>query len=311
MPDEIPEIPAIRMLVADLDGTLLSPQGGLSLRTIAALQAAAAAGVRLVFATGRRQSFAMQALEAAGLDADAVLITSNGAVTRTLGGKLMDRTLLPAETARQLCLQLDAFRDAMVFTFDRVGIGALVVERLDTLHQSIARWVEANAHEIVTVTPLAAAFENGDSPVQGMICGSLERMAQAVAVLEAKTSAARQLRSAISIHHTEYAARDLCIVDLLAAACSKGRALARLAASYGIAPAQVLAIGDNMNDADMLEWSGYPVVMSNAAAGLRALGESKGWLFTASHADDGAAQAIEAALAGLLTSLQQTPAVVD
>lgn len=287
----------IRLLAADLDGTLLTPQGQLSARTLAALRAAESAGMRLVFATGRRQSFAMQALGTVGLRPDAVLITANGAIVRTLDGKLMERHLLPAATARQLCRQLDAFRNSMIFTFDRVGPGALVVEHLETLHRSIAHWVEANAHEILAVPSLGQAFADGEGPVQGMVCGTLERMAQAVAALEAETPAARQLRAKISIHRTEYAVRDLCIVDLLPGGCSKGHALARLAASYGIRPAQVLAIGDNMNDAEMLAWSGHPVVMANAAAELRALARQRGWPFTASNEEDGAAQVIEGVLA--------------
>ncbi|HEX4020141.1 MAG TPA: HAD-IIB family hydrolase [Acidobacteriaceae bacterium] len=301
----------IRLLAADLDGTLLSPHGQLSPRTIAALRAAESAGWRLVFATGRRQSYAMQVLGKAGLRADAVLITSNGAVVRTLDGELIERNLLPVEQARQICRQLTEFRNVMVFTFDRVGSGALVVEQFSTLHRSIARWVEANADEIVAVTPMEQAFEDGDAPVQGMICGTLDRMAQAVAMLEADTHTARQLRAGISIHRTEYAARDLCIVDLLPVACSKGRALARLAAFYGIEPAQVLAIGDNMNDADMLAWSGHPVVMANAAAELRTIAEAEGWQLTASNEEDGAAQAIEAALAGRLKSLLRIVPVVN
>lgn len=304
------EICKIRMLAADLDGTLLSPQSDLTPRTIAALHAADDAGVRVVIATGRRQSYAMQVLEAAELSQNTVMITSNGAVTRTLGGELMDRTLMPVATAHEICLQLAAFRDAMIFTFDRVGPGALVVEELDTLHASIARWVELNAHEIATVAPLHRAFVNGDErgqgPVQGMICGTLARMAEAVATLDADTPAARQLRAAISIHHTEYAARNLCIVDLLPQDCSKGRALARLAASCGLARDEVMALGDNMNDADMLEWSGHPVVMENAAEGLRTRALAHGWRFAVSHADDGAAQAIEAVLAGNLERLHQT-----
>jgi len=299
------------MVAADLDGTLLSTHGQLSARTTSALRAAQAAGVRLVFATGRRQSFAMQVLGSAGLRADALLITSNGALTRTLDGKLIERNLLPVEVARLLCSRLAAFRNAMVFTFDRVGPGALVIEQRNALQQSIARWMESNAREIATVTPLEQAFEDGNSPIQAMVCGTLDHMEQVIAALEADTPAARQLRAAISVHRTEYAVRDLCIVDLLAPGCSKGRSLERLAASHGIKPAQVVAIGDNMNDADMLAWSGHPVVMANAAAQLRGLAEASGWQWTASNEEDGAAQAIEAALAANLESAPYPVPVID
>lgn len=297
------------MIAADLDGTLLSPHGELSARMIAALRAVEAAGIPIIFATGRRQSFAMQVLGNVGLRPDTVLITSNGAVTRTLDGTLIERHLLPAKTAQQLCGLLAEFRDALLFTFDRVGPGAMVVEQLTTLHRSIAKWVEMNAHEIAIVAPLEDAFAAGESPVQGMICGTLERMNAALAVLHGDMAAG--LRDSISVHRTEYAVRDLSIVDLLPAECSKGRALARVAASLGIPAAQVLAIGDNINDAEMLAWSGNPVVMANAAAELHVLAKAKGWRFAASNEVDGAAQVMEAVLDGSFSRQNAPSFVVD
>ena len=301
----------IRLIAADLDGTLLAPNGQLSARTVAALRAAERAGMFLVFATGRRQSFTAQVLASAGLRADTVLITSNGAVTRTMEGALIERHRMPVEAARQLCDHLAEFRDAMLFTFDRTGPGAMVVERLTTLHRSIAKWVESNVHEIATVTPLEAAFAAGEAPVQGMLCGTLERMTAALAVLESDVPEARNLRAAISIHRTEYAIRDLCIVDLLSAACSKGRALERVATAQGISSAQVLALGDNMNDADMLAWSGCPVLMSNAAPEMHTLAAANGWRIAASNEEDGAAQVIEAALYGSFSRRAKPVFMVD
>ena len=290
--------PAIRLIAADLDGTLLTPLGQLSPRTIAALQAAEGAGIHVVFATGRRQSFALQVLEPAGLNSATVLITSNGACTRTLSGTLIDRHLMPVATAQQLCHDLSEFRDAMLFTFDRVGHGAMVVEQLESLEGSVANWVRMNAHEIARVSPLSHAFANGDEPVQGMICGTIRRMAAVLAVLDAPTPTARKLRAAISIHRTEYVLRDLCIVDLLPADCSKGNALSRVAASLGIEASDVMAIGDNLNDVEMLTWCGHPVIMGNSANELLLQAAEAGWHRTASNVEDGAAQIIEAALAG-------------
>ena len=299
----------IALIAADLDGTLLAPDGTLRARTVAALRAVEQAGIAVVLAMGRRHSFALQALSAANLRAETILITSNGAVTRTLGGTLLDRNLLPAAVAQELCRALDIYRNTILFTFDRTGPGAMVAERLDALHRSIAKWVELNAHEIATVTPLEDAFANGDAPVQGMICGSLARMAEAVALLDAP--ALQSLRSAISVHRTEYAARDLCIVDLLPASCSKGHALLRVAAERGVAPAQILAIGDNMNDAEMLAASGLAVVMDNAAPELRAMAAAHGWSLAPSNAEDGAAQVLEAILSGNFSAQMRPAFMVD
>ena len=72
---------------------------------------------------------------------------------------------------------------------------------------------------------------------------------------------------------TEYPARDLSILDLLPPGVSKGWALERLAARLGVDRKETMAIGDNWNDVDMLEWAGQSVMMGNAAPELRDHGQ--------------------------------------
>lgn len=73
----------------------------------------------------------------------------------------------------------------------------------------------------------------------------------------------------------------------------------RLAQSRGISSAEIMAIGDNYNDLEMLEFVGQPVVMANAAPGLVEIARSRGWQLTASNDDDGVALAIESVLDSL------------
>jgi hydroxymethylpyrimidine pyrophosphatase-like HAD family hydrolase len=281
-----------RILACDLDGTLLNSAGILTEATAAVLRKAAASGVEVVFATGRRHSFAWTMLAPLGLDPETVLISSNGAITRTFGGRSIDRIGLPVATALQLCRQLNDFRNSLVFTFDRTGAGALVVEDIAALHARLSRWVEANLHELEAVRPLELAFAGGEEPIQAMICGTLAAMSQGLTVLQAQSEPARKLREIISIHRTEYPARDLSIVDLMPHGCSKGSALARLAADRGVDAAEVTAIGDNMNDAEMLAYAGRAVVMENSPAELLDMAAENGWSITGSNEFDGAAQAI-------------------
>lgn len=290
MPPRQPGCP--RILACDLDGTLLNSKGILSEATAAALCQAVASGVEVVFATGRRHSFALTMLAPLGLDPETVLISSNGAITRTFGGRRIDRIGMPVETALQLCRQLDDFRNSLVFTFDRTGPGALVVEDVAALHARLSRWVEANLHELEAVRPLERAFDGGEEPVQAMICGTLAVMRDGLAVLDAATVQAENLRKIISIHRTEYPARDLSIVDLMPCGCSKGSALARVAEDRGVDAAEIVAIGDNMNDAEMLAFAGRAVVMENSPAELLDMAATNGWSVTGSNEFDGAAQAI-------------------
>jgi hydroxymethylpyrimidine pyrophosphatase-like HAD family hydrolase len=101
----------------------------------------------------------------------------------------------------------------------------------------------------------------------------------------------------LALNRTDYPNRDLSILDILPAGCSKGAALLSLAATRGIDPGQILAIGDNWNDVSMLEAAGAAVLMDNAPEDLKVLARARGWRIGPSNRDDGVAQAIEAALA--------------
>jgi len=290
-------ISPIKLIAIDIDGTLLPSTGTIiSERNQRALRRAESAGIEIVIATGRRQTYAAPLIKPVGLKPETVLITSNGAVTRTLSGKRIERAFLPVDTARELCGVLRQFGGTTVFTFDRDGRGQLVIESMDQLHARIALWVEANRPWIEEVRPLERAFDAGESPVQGMICGTVEEMDLAEAWM-----AASPYMEKIEMHQTQYPARNLSILDILPPGCSKGVALERLAARRGLQPEAIMAFGDNYNDAEMLKFSGNPVLMGNASTELLASGEQLGWHIAPSNDEDGVAQIIEEVLCNQLT----------
>lgn len=284
-----------KLIAIDIDGTLLPSAGThISDRNRRALRSAEAAGVEIVIATGRRQAYATPLIHPVGLRPQTVMVTSNGTVTRTLGGDRIDRFFLPVSTALELCPALRRFGGTTVFTFDHEGPGELVLESIDQLHAHIALWVEANRPWITEVRPLERAFDSGEAPVQGMVCGTVDSMRDAHMWLEDSG-----LSGKIELHRTEYPGRDLTILDILPPGCSKGVAMRRLAQSRGIAPSEIMAIGDNFNDLEMLEFVGQPIVMANAAPGLIQIANSRGWQITAANDDDGVALAIESVLDSL------------
>jgi len=251
------------LLAVDIDGTLLDPQFQVSAANLAALRRAHQAGVEIVLGTGRRHAFAMPVAEALGFDV--WLISSNGAVTKSSRGELFHRDLLPAPVARKLILYMSGFRPNAVLTFDVEGHGALVVESCDTLNGVIQRWMEKNAQYLQAVVPLENALTV--DPIQIMYCGPIARMQEAEAHL-----AAADFISDITLLKTQYDARNLCILDVLNKDCSKGHALKRWAEHRGLTRDQVMAIGDNYNDLEMLEFAGMPFLMGNASADLKANG---------------------------------------
>lgn len=289
-------LPPVRLIAIDIDGTLLPSVGGqVSQRTRRALLEAEAAGIEIVIATGRRQAYAAPLILPVGLGGETILITSNGSVTRTLAGDRIDRFFLPVETALPLCGVLRQFGGLTVFTFDCEGPGELVVESIDRLGARISPWVSANLPWIKEFTPLELAFEAGDAPalgpIQGMLCGPVAAMREAEAWLAASEFAAR-----VELHRTEYPAKDLSILDILPSGCSKGVALDKWAASRGIVRDEMIAIGDNFNDLDMLNLVGRAVIMGNSAPGLIDLARERGWEIAATNDEDGVARIIESVL---------------
>ncbi|HLK32169.1 MAG TPA: Cof-type HAD-IIB family hydrolase [Terriglobales bacterium] len=280
--------PPFRLLAVDIDGTLLNSQFQIPLANLDALRRAHESGVEIILVTGRRHTFALPIAEQLGFNL--WLISSNGAVTRSLGGELFHRDLLPLATARELCAAMREFRGNTVLTFDTESKGALVLERMDELSGSIQRWLEKNMQFIDFVVPIEKALVT--DPVQAMFCGTIEHMRGAL-----QTLANCGLSDRITVLRTEYPPRDLCIVDVLNQGCSKGHAVERWANYRGIPREQVMAIGDNYNDIEMLEFAGIPVIMGNASAELR----GRGWLVTAQHDDAGVAAAIEQVLSGVKT----------
>jgi len=274
----------IHLLALDIDGTLLNPQFEISPLDLTALHRARESGIEVVLATGRRHDFAMPIAELLGFDL--WLISSNGAVTRSLSGETFHRDMLPAETCRQLCHEMIEFRGNTVLTFDVRGKGAIVLEHLQELEGSIRRWLEKNLRYIDFVIPVENALVT--DPVQAMFCGQIPRMHEALARLESC-----HLSERITVLRTEYPERNLSIVDVLNAGCSKGHALERWANFRGIPRSQVMAIGDNYNDIEMLAFAGHPVIMGNASEDLR----SRGWAVTLSNAENGVAAALEPVLA--------------
>jgi Cof subfamily protein (haloacid dehalogenase superfamily) len=272
--------PPIRLLALDIDGTLLNPTFQISAADLAALRRAYAAGIEIVLGTGRRHHFAMPV--AAALGFDVWLISSNGAVTKSSRGELFHCDLLPASVARRFVGHMTNFRPNMVLTFDVEGHGALVIESPDTLNGSIQRWMEKNAAYIQAVIPIEDSLII--DPIQAMLCGPIPRMKEAEAHL-----GTADFIGETTVLKTQYDARDLCILDVLTKDCSKGHALKRWAAHRGIDHEQVMAIGDNYNDLEMLEFAGIPFIMGNASDDLK----SNGFRVTLSNDQSGVAAALE------------------
>jgi len=270
----------IRLLAIDIDGTLLDSRGRIPDSHRRALGDAAARGVAIALATGRSFHFTRPIAEALGLPV--TMIVNNGAMVKSGTGATLLRRLLPKEAALAILAGTRAFEDSVAVVFDRHDERQIVFEHMDWTHPHRKGYYEKNRAFIAAASSLVDAVT--EDPVQVMFTGGVTRMRALASGLRAMPIADR-----VSVALTEYELRDFSLVDVNDAGCSKGSTLAQWAATRGVNPAEVMAVGDNLNDVEMLDFAGTPVVMGNAAEGLR----TRGFHLTASNDQDGLAAAID------------------
>jgi hypothetical protein len=271
---------AVRLIALDIDGTLLDSRWRVPEANRLAVAEAARRGIEVALVTGRRYDFAMPV--ARELDAPLTMIVNNGALVRTHDGQTHIRHVLPAETARKVLQLTLPWRDGAALIFDRLREKQVMLEVLDPNDTLRYSYYARNRDFIGVANPLESCLT--EDPIQVMFSGPVGEMRQAEQLLRAAPFAAEY-----ALATTIYENKDFAMIDVLNPIITKGVALAEWTALRGIAREEVLAIGDNHNDEEMLTFAGIPVVMENAVPELK----TRGWHVTHTNDNDGVAAAIE------------------
>ncbi|HWW17005.1 MAG TPA: Cof-type HAD-IIB family hydrolase [Candidatus Saccharimonadales bacterium] len=271
---------AVKLIALDIDGTLLDSRWTLPEANRAAIAEATRRGIEVALVTGRRYDFAMPI--AAQLGVPLTMIVSNGALIRTQDGKTHLRHLLPRETAARVLEMTKRWRDGAAVIFDRARENQVMLEVVAFDDPLRSAYYARNKEFVGQAVPLESCLT--EDPLQVMLCGKVAPMRDA----EAQLSAVQEIQG-FKVASTVYENRDFAMIDVLHPRCSKGAALAEWAALRGLGREEVMAIGDNHNDLEMLSFAGIPVVMGNCVAALRTFG----WHETASNDNNGVAAAIE------------------
>ncbi len=267
----------IRLIGIDIDGTLLDSRGRMPPENRDAIHDAVAAGVHVALVTGRSYPFARPVADP--LPPGITLIVSNGAIERTMEGATLARRLLDRRVAHAVLELTRPHRDAAALIFDRDAERQVVFETMDWEQPNRKGYWSRNQSLIDQCVPLELALT--EDPIQVMFNGGMLQMRSLAESLELE---ARDY--AVSL--TEYEHRDFSLIDVTSPHATKGRALAWRAGQLGLTRDAVMAVGDNFNDLEMLEFAGTPVVMGNAVEPLR----QRGWHVTAGQDEAGLAQAI-------------------
>jgi len=270
----------IQLIAMDLDGTLLHTDGHIPAANARAIREAAASGVEIVIVTGRR--FTSARTIAGEIACDVHLICSNGALIKSCDGTTHFRQLLASATARAVLEATAEFRGSAGVIFDRPRERQIYFERVDWEGPFVGPYLRRHRDQVAVVSPLTQCLD-GEDPVEILYLDTCSRVTRTIKILE---SLAPEHKFTLAL--TEYPHRDLSMLDVLAPGVNKGTALAEWVRLRGVPRENVMAIGDNWNDREMLEYAGLPIVMGNSIPELKSLG----WSVTGTNDDCGLAEAI-------------------
>lgn len=263
--------PTIRLIAIDIDGTLLNSKKEISAENRAAIESARARGVYVALVTGRRYPAARRVAE--DLGGPTPLVLHNGSLIVESGkgdenGKSEPLRVRPLsrDTARRVvALGKEAGADPVVH-YGQKAEGLLYVETASPSHTLLSYYLTKSHPDVRVVDDLDVFLaEAPENPIQVMFGGSVGEMSALDTAFRSDGIEARPLR-------TVYPKDDLSLIDIVAPEVDKSEALEFLAARRDIAMNEVLAIGDNWNDRDMLQQAGVGCVMANADPELKRLG---------------------------------------
>lgn len=280
----------IKLLALDLDGTTLNSRGQIPDANRAAIRAAEELGVLVTIATGRR----FRDAQPVGLDLalNAPLITHNGALLKyadTL--ETVAYSLLSNHTSLEIVRIGKGFGGDALMSTDPHGKGKLLYDRVSDDNiplQKYIRWSQSlhgdEAETSIAHVPALEDIVHEHEVVHISFSGNCAAMS------ELEANLATELGAEVTVLTTVYAQLDFTLIDILPPDASKGHAVEKLALINGLMSAEVMAIGDNFNDLQMLEFAGTPVVMGNADPSLL---ERVEFYTTLSNDENGVAVAIE------------------
>jgi Cof subfamily protein (haloacid dehalogenase superfamily) len=270
-----------RLLALDLDGTILDSDGILRPAVQSAIAAARESGLQVVLCTGRRFRTAQPVFAQLGLSGPAVV--QNGVVVKDgATGRTLHASYVPSSAYPKALSLLRAVGPPAVYIDDGPGSSVdLVAERgRDPLHPFLAEYLEANRAQTRWVDSLATP----PSGAVAMLSAMGERNALEAIEQTLNASPISALRANL-IANKSYRGY---ILELVNCDSGKWERLHEIARAAGIRADQIVAIGDDTNDREMIGKAGLGVAMANADASVREIADH----VTESNDNDGAAIAI-------------------
>lgn len=260
----------IRLIATDLDGTLLNEDWKISAGNIRAIRKAVDNGVKVTLATGRMAAATRGYARELGLDVP--IITYHGAlVEQALSGEILYRKVVPVQLAVEIVQYLlQKGIHTQIFLKDRVFVRKTNLYSDEYSKMSNLEVEEADIFKLLEKEP---------DGVEKILCIGEEAELQ---------EAGEELK-ALYADRLHFTSSSFNFFDMIHPEVNKGTALKALADQWGIRADEVMALGDSLNDKEMLSYAGIGVAMENAHPELKKIAD----FITSSYKEDGVAEAIK------------------
>jgi Cof subfamily protein (haloacid dehalogenase superfamily) len=272
-----------RILALDIDGTILDPYGKLPTAVRNAVAAARRRGLWVILCTGRRFRTALP--WARELELEGTIVVNNGTLVKDIQS---------GETLRHTYLPIGEY--ASVISFVRRWGSPLVY--VDTYHEHVdlitERCSETHAYQRAYLNDNTDFFQTVDDlhrqPRPDVIMVST--MADEATLTAMREKAREEFGDRIHIHTLINKNYQGLILELLSPKSGKWPALEAIAAEAGVAPEEIIAVGDDTNDIEMIRRAGLGIAMGNSASEVKQAADR----VVRSNAEGGVVEAIEKVL---------------
>ncbi len=252
-----------RLIAIDLDGTLLSPGGAVTPRARAAVRGCIDAGYVVCFATGRNHTESRAVIEAVG-HFDAAVFVGGAMVVDTRTGTTLHRTGMAADLAAAVVEEIESAGHAALALQDteRAGVDYYISGDRDP-HPSHGVWTAAMNVRCDVVAGLASADHRHTVRLGAVVPTDsgpeLERLLTA------------RFAERVYLHRIRVPRTAVDVIEVFDPSVNKWAGILKVAASRGIPPEAIIAIGDDMNDLHMVREAGLGVAMGNARPEIKAV----------------------------------------
>ncbi len=269
-----------RLLALDVDGTLTDPDGRLRPIVAERVLAARSAGLRVVLCTGRRYRTSLPLIEALGLEGPVVL--HNGVIVKdATSGSTLEHAYLPGDVYAEALAIMRGHGSPLVYVDRYHDEVDMLCEPPDRAHPFQAEYLEDNTRVAHTVESLDAQAPEG---IVLMSCmGDEPGLYRLRDEIEGTLAGRVRTNFLMNKNYRGF------ILEVVSSTSGKWPALQGLAERDGIARHEIVAIGDDNNDLEMIEHAGLGIAMGNAIEAVKRVADH----VTASNDEDGLARAIE------------------